>query len=51
MIKGLIASFLLATLILGSPSLSHAQLTTAPGGGNKKASVTERIGIDRKSVV
>src|ERR1700744_4237672 len=45
MIKGLIASFLLATLILGSPSLSHAQLTTAPGGGNKKASVTERIGI------
>jgi hypothetical protein len=45
MTKGLIASFLLAALYLGSPSLSNAQLTTAPGGGNKKASVTERIGI------
>jgi Protein of unknown function (DUF2911) len=45
MTKGLIASFLLATLYLGSPSLSNAQLTTAPGGGNRKASVTERIGI------
>jgi hypothetical protein len=45
MTKGLIASFLLATLYLGSPSLSNAQLTTAPGGGNRKASITERIGI------
>ena len=45
MTKGLIASFLLATLYLGFPSLSNAQLTTIADGGNKKTSVTERIGI------
>lgn len=43
--KGLTTGVMLALLLLGSVSFSHAQLTTAPGGGNKKAAVSERVGI------
>lgn len=43
--KCLSISFILATLQLVFFSSSHAQLTSLPDGGNKKASVTERIGI------
>jgi tetratricopeptide (TPR) repeat protein len=50
MTKGLTAGFLLALLYLGSPSLSFAQLTTAPNGGNKKASVSERVGLTDISI-
>ena len=39
--KGLTASALLALFCL----VSHAQLTALPNGGNKKAAITERIGI------
>jgi len=43
--KILFASPLLVILQLTFFSFVHAQLTTAPNGGNKKASVSERIGI------
>jgi hypothetical protein len=43
--KALTAAILLAAFQFTSLSHSFAQLTTSPGGGNKKASVTERIGI------
>jgi hypothetical protein len=43
--KGLIAGALLAALQLVFLSFSYAQLTTIPGGGNKKAAIKERIGI------
>jgi tetratricopeptide (TPR) repeat protein len=43
--KGLTAGLALALLCgMSSPSL-HAQLTSLPNGGNKKAAITERIGI------
>ena len=32
------------------PILSFAQLTTAPNGGNKKASVSEQIGVSKISI-
>jgi hypothetical protein len=43
--KGLFTSTLLALLCLGTITRSIAQLTTLPDGGNKKASVSERIGL------
>jgi len=43
--KGLPAGALLAVLYLGLPSFSYAQLKTIADGGNKKASVSERVGI------
>jgi tetratricopeptide (TPR) repeat protein len=43
--KGLSAGLMLAILQLAFLPLSRAQLTALPDGGNKKASVTERIGI------
>lgn len=43
--NGLKAGILLVLLQLGAFSLLHAQLTTAPSGGNKKATVSERVGI------
>jgi tetratricopeptide (TPR) repeat protein len=43
--KGLIASLLMAVLQFAFLPFSYAQLTTLPDGGNKKASVKERIGI------
>jgi len=43
--KILFASPLLVILQLTFFSLVHAQLTTAPNGGNKKASVSERVGL------
>lgn len=43
--KSLSASLWLAILQLAFLSPSRAQLTSLPDGGNKKASVTERIGI------
>jgi len=43
--KGLITGILLVLLQLGTISLTHAQLTTLPNGGNKKASVSEWVGI------
>ena len=43
--KGLTAGLVLALLCsMPMPSL-HAQLTSLPNGGNKKAAITERIGI------
>ena len=41
----LAAGILLACLLLGSTEFSSAQLTVLPSGGNKKASVSERIGL------
>jgi Protein of unknown function (DUF2911) len=43
--KSLTAGILLALIHLGSFSVSHAQLTELPSGGNKKAAVTERVGL------
>jgi tetratricopeptide (TPR) repeat protein len=43
--KGFTAGVLLALLYLGSPSFSYAQLKTIADGGNKKATVSERVGI------
>jgi hypothetical protein len=43
--KVLIAGLLPAMLCLVTISSTHAQLTTAPDGGNKMATVSERIGI------
>jgi len=43
--KGLTAGTLLAAFLLVFCSFANAQLTTAPNGGNKKASISERIGI------
>lgn len=48
--KGLTAGVLLASLYLGSPSFSYAQLTTIADGGNKKATVKERVGITDISI-
>ena len=43
--KALITAGVVAVLCLGANSRSFAQLTTLPDGGNKKASVSERIGL------
>jgi len=43
--KGLTTGILLAILLVGFVPFTHAQLTTAPNGGNKKASVSEWVGI------
>lgn len=43
MYKGLTAGILLA--LFGITTSAYSQLTSLPSGGNKKASVTERIGI------
>jgi tetratricopeptide (TPR) repeat protein len=43
--KGLTTGILPALLCLISLSSLHAQLTSLPSGGNKKAAITERIGI------
>jgi len=40
-----IAAILAAFLQLGFMSLADAQLTTLPNGGNKKASVSEQVGL------
>src|SRR6202451_1524230 len=40
-----LAGSLLVILQFAFVLLTHAQLTTAPGGGNKKAFVGERIGL------
>ena len=45
MIKNWTIGVLLALFGISTPFFSHAQLTAAPDGGNKKATVTERIGI------
>lgn len=44
-LRPVLAGSLLAFLCLGSISRSFAQLTTLPDGGNKKASVSERVGL------
>ena len=38
-------NMLLVLLLFGMFSVTHAQLTTLPNGGNKKASVSEWVGI------
>jgi tetratricopeptide (TPR) repeat protein len=43
--KGLTAGFLLALLCICTTSHLYAQLSALPNGGNKKAAITERIGI------
>src|SRR5579872_3235506 len=43
--KGLIAGLLPVLLCLLTTSRISAQLTTVPDGGNKKASISERIGL------
>jgi hypothetical protein len=43
--KGLTAGILLALFQFGISTFSYAQLTTLPSGGNKKASVSEWVGI------
>ena len=45
MSKGLTAGTLLAIFLFGFLPLTQAQLTTAPGGGNKKAVIGERVGL------
>lgn len=45
MYKGLTAGTLLALSLFFFLPFAHAQLTTAPDGGNKKATTGERIGI------
>ena len=47
--KKVISITLLMFLML-LPILSFAQLTTAPNGGNKKASVSEQIGVSKISI-
>jgi len=42
--KNLPAGILLACLFI-TTTAAHAQLTSLPSGGNKKASITERVGI------
>jgi DUF2911 family protein len=39
------AGIALALACLSCPDIAYAQLTTLPNGGNKKASVSERIGL------
>src|SRR5688572_25535096 len=39
------ASLLIITLFISTFSFSQIPLTVAPSGGNKKASVSERIGL------
>ena len=43
--KIITACFLLAFLQLVFLNFTQAQLTTTPSGGNKKASVSERVGL------
>ncbi|HEX9513326.1 MAG TPA: DUF2911 domain-containing protein [Puia sp.] len=43
--KGLTTGILLAIFLFGFLPFAHAQLTTAPNGGNKKATIGERVGI------
>lgn len=43
--KGLTAGILLVLFQFGISAFSYAQLTTLPSGGNKKASVSEWVGI------
>ncbi|MVM30782.1 DUF2911 domain-containing protein [Spirosoma sp. HMF4905] len=43
-------NFVIFIGLLFSSILSHAQLTTAPSGGNKKASVSEQIGLTTVTV-
>jgi hypothetical protein len=45
MSKALTAGILLATLQLAMITVTQAQLTTIPGGGNKKASISEKVGL------
>lgn len=44
------AAITLAVCFLLSPGIAYPQLTAPPGGGNKKASVTEMIGITNVTV-
>jgi tetratricopeptide (TPR) repeat protein len=48
--KRKLTSFSLAFLFLFLPVLTFAQLTTVPNGGNKKASVSEQIGLTNISI-
>src|SRR3954454_17445990 len=48
--KALFTSILLALLQFGTSSLTRAQLTTLPDGGNKKASVSEWVGITNVTI-
>ncbi|HEY4206790.1 MAG TPA: DUF2911 domain-containing protein [Puia sp.] len=48
--KGRIISMLLLTMTFGAVSLTHAQLTTLPDGGNSKASISEWVGITNVTI-
>lgn len=48
--RGLTISALLALFLFVTISFTQAQLTTLPNGGNKKTSVTERVGITDVSI-
>jgi len=45
-----ISSITVLMVLLMLPIISFAQLTTAPNGGNKKASVSEQIGVSKISI-
>lgn len=48
--KGLTVSMLLLLLQFGAVSLTHAQLTTLPDGGNNRAAVSESVGITNVTI-
>lgn len=48
--KGFTVSTFLLSLLLGAVSLTHAQLTTLPDGGNSKASISEWVGITNVTI-
>jgi tetratricopeptide (TPR) repeat protein len=48
--QAIMKNMLLALLLFGMFSVTHAQLTTLPNGGNKKASVSEWVGITNVAI-
>jgi len=48
--KGLTVSILLLLLQFGAVSLTHAQLTALPDGGNNRATVSESVGITNVTI-
>jgi hypothetical protein len=48
--KGLTVSILLLMLQFGAVSLTHAQLTTLPDGGNNRATISESVGITNVTI-
>lgn len=48
--KALLTSILLVLLQFGTSTFTNAQLTTLPDGGNKKASVSEWVGITNVTI-